>query len=138
MFNQEYDRRFYEISNKFEDLENNTKEKHNKEIEDKTNEFEEMFVKCPQKAAPEILNLSKILETLVKKKEYSKAHQIQLQIIDITNNNSQNWIAEKEKKLRKELEKMKARHDNELKNLHLRMNQAYNEFKKKRAIEFDK
>lgn len=114
------------------------KEKHNEEVEQKTNEFEQMFVSCPQKAAPEILNLSKILETLVKKKEYVKAHQIQLKIIDVSNRNSQNWIMEKEKKLRKELEKTKVRQDNELKNLHLRMNQAYNEFKKKRAIEFDK
>ena len=73
MFNQEYDRRFYEISNKFEELENQMKEHHNKEIEDKTNEFEDMFVNCPQKAAPEILNHSKILETLVRKKEYTKA-----------------------------------------------------------------
>jgi len=138
MFNQEYDRRFYEVSNKFEELENKMKEHHNQQVEDKTNEFEDMFVNCPQKAAPEILNLSKILETLVKKKEYTRAHQIQLKIIEITNNNSQNWISEKEKKLRKELEKMRVRQDNELNNLHLRMNQAYNEFKKKRAIEFDK
>jgi hypothetical protein len=45
---------------------------------------------------------------------------------------------EKEKKIRKEAEKLKTKHDNETNAYNLKTQGAYNEFKKNRALEFDK
>lgn len=45
---------------------------------------------------------------------------------------------EKERKIRKEAEKLKTKQDNEMNAFNLKTQAAYNEFKKNRAIEFDK
>ncbi len=45
---------------------------------------------------------------------------------------------EREKKIKRELDKLKIKHDNENNNFNLKLNQTYTEFKKKRALELEK
>ena len=69
---------------------------------------------------------------------YTKAHQIQVQIAELTNTDNSKFLDEKERKIRKEAEKLKTKQDNEMNAFNLKTQAAYNEFKKNRAIEFDK
>lgn len=47
-------------------------------------------------------------------------------------------MEEREKKIRNEAERLKTKHDNEMNAYNLKTQSAYNQFKKNRAIEFDK
>lgn len=69
---------------------------------------------------------------------YTKAHQIQVQIAELTNTDNSKFLDEKERKIRKEAEKLKTKQDNEMNAFNLKTQAAYNEFKKNRAIEFDR
>lgn len=48
------------------------------------------------------------------------------------------FFEEKERKLKKEVEKVKARHDTETLSFQLKMTASINEFKKSRSIEYDR
>jgi hypothetical protein len=48
------------------------------------------------------------------------------------------FLDEKERKIRKEADKIKIKQENEMNAFNLKIQAAYNEFKKNRAIEFDK
>lgn len=55
----------------------------------------------------------------------------------MTNDENGKYIEEKERKLRKEVEKIKLKQDNETNAFNMKMNSTYGEFKKNRATEFD-
>lgn len=61
-----------------------------------------------------------------------------MQIAELTNTDNSKFLDEKERKIRKEAEKLKTKQDNEMNAFNLKTQAAYNEFKKNRAIEFDK
>jgi len=61
-----------------------------------------------------------------------------VQIAELTNTDNSKFLDEKERKIRKEAEKLKTKQDNEMNAFNLKTQAAYNEFKKNRAIEFDK
>jgi len=45
---------------------------------------------------------------------------------------------DRERKIKKELDKLRIKHDNENNNFNLKLNQTYTEFKKKRALKLEK
>ena len=61
-----------------------------------------------------------------------------MQIAELTNIENIKFLDEKERKIRKEAEKIKTKHDTEMNAFNLKTQAAYNEFKKNRALEFDK
>jgi hypothetical protein len=67
-----------------------------------------------------------------------KAHQLQMKIAESTNIDNNKYIEDKEKKMKKEIDKLKTKQDNETYNLNLKMNKEFNEFNKERASAFDK
>jgi len=68
--------------------------------------FEEKYPKEP-KPPNEILNLQKTLEQAVKLKDYPKAHQIQMQILDLNKVDLDKYNRTKMEKLNKEVMKLK-------------------------------
>lgn len=68
-FNEEQDRRFSDLNEKYEEDQKNMMDSHESELAVKTEEFNREFPVEP-KYSTEYLNLTKILEGLVKKKEY--------------------------------------------------------------------
>lgn len=67
-----------------------------------------------------------------------KAHQLQVKVAELTQVDQDRYYQEKEMKLKKEVEKVKMKHDNEINAMNLKVNAAFGEFKKNRAVEFDK
>ncbi len=67
-FNERWDQEFYEMSNKFNEQEQKMRETHEKELQEKLEEFERIYPQAP-KPSVEILNLNKVLEQAVKQKE---------------------------------------------------------------------
>ena len=69
---------------------------------------------------------------------YTKAHSIQVHIAELTHAETAKFLDEKERKIRKEAEKIKVKQENEMNSFNLKITSSYNEFKKNRALEFDK
>jgi len=69
---------------------------------------------------------------------YIKAHDIQSKINELTNMEGVKHIDDRERKIKKELDKLKIKHENENNSFNLKLNQIYTEFKKKRALELEK
>ena len=67
-FNRDWDSKFFELNNKYEQIGNDLAIAHQDEKEKKEKDFEENYPAEP-KSNPESLNLQKILEQVVKRKE---------------------------------------------------------------------
>jgi hypothetical protein len=59
-------------------------------------------------------------------------------ISELSNSDNSKFLEEKERKFKLYAEKIKTKHDNELNAFNIKTQAAYGEFKKNRAIEFDK
>lgn len=69
-YNEEQDKKFLDMDERYQDEQKKMLDRHEKEINEKTEEFNKEFPVLP-KFSTEYLNLNKILEGLVKQKEYS-------------------------------------------------------------------
>jgi len=136
-FNEEMDRKMMELNERYEEDQKSMIEQHDKEINAKTEEFNREYPQQP-KGSTELLNQQKILEGLAKQKDYTKAHQIQLKINEMVKNEQEKWEKHKNEKLKKELDKIRVKQENEMQFFHKKMNLIFNEFKKNRAIETEK
>jgi hypothetical protein len=136
-FNSDWNNNFNQFNLQFVELEEKLNEKQNEEINIKINEIEKRF-SSSIKPSSELLNLEKILNGLIRKKEYIKAHQVQLQINKIKNINPSIIIEEKEKKIENEILKLKQKHSKEFIMLSSKKNQMIKEFTKNREIELDR
>ena len=63
---------------------------------------------------------------------------VQVKIAEISQEENRRFLEEKERKLKKELENIKTKQDMEISSFQLKMSSAYNEFKKNRALDFDR
>lgn len=61
-----------------------------------------------------------------------------MKIAELTQQENQKFLEEKDRKLKKELENIKQKQDMEISAFQLKMSAAYNEFKKARAVDFDR
>jgi hypothetical protein len=136
-FNAEWDSKFADLNERYEALQKQLNEKFQKEQEENIMAFEQKYPKEP-KAPVEILNLQKTLEQAVKMKDYPKAHQIQMQILELNKVDMEKYNRIKLDKLNKEILKLKEKQDLELEVFQNKMNQTFNEFKKSRALETEK
>lgn len=63
---------------------------------------------------------------------------MQVKIAELTQIENKRFLEEKERKLKIELENIKSKQDLEFQAFQLKMSSAYNEFKKARALDFDR
>jgi hypothetical protein len=68
-FNYEYDEIYNELARKHENLQTQLNESHTKEYEERMQEFNQCFPEKNPKHTPEILDLYRKLEGIVKKKQ---------------------------------------------------------------------
>jgi hypothetical protein len=66
-----------------------------------------------------------------------KAHQLQLKIGELSQVDNQKYMEEKEKKMKREIDKLRVKQDNETNNLNSKIQKEHNEFTKLRSQEFD-
>lgn len=67
-FNEKWDAQFYEMNGKFTDQEKKLRDEHDSILQQQIEDFNKEFPQ--QKPSVEILNLNKVLDNLVKQKEY--------------------------------------------------------------------
>ena len=133
-FNKEQDKKFYELNEKFQEMQNKLEEQHNSQLKDLQQKYEEKYSNYIIKPSPELINLNKKLELYVQKKDYQNAHQTQIEIADLTKKEKEKFEKEKYKTIQKEIENLQKKHLNETKGLELKIQSAYNSFKKNRAL----
>ncbi len=132
------DKDFYKITKYYDDQEPQLREQQQNEIHEKINLINYDFTKLAPKPSNELFKVQKSLDLLVKQKEYIKAHDLQIRMNELMKIDEVRYEEEKERKIKKELDKLKMKHDNEHNNFQLKLNQTYTEFKKKRALELEK
>ena len=133
-FNKEQDKKFFELNEKFEEMQNKLEEEHNSQLRELQQKFEEKYKNYIVKPSSELINLNKKLELYVKKKDYQNAHQTQIEIANLTKKEKEKFEAEKLKLIEKEIENLQKRQFNESKGLELKIQSSYNDFKKDRAL----
>ena len=133
-FNKVQDKKFYELNEKFQEMQNKLEEQHNSQLKDLQQKYEEKYSNYTIKPSPELINLNKKLELYVQKKDYQNAHQTQIEIADLTKKEKEKFEKEKYKTIQKEIENLQKKHLNETKGLELKIQSAYNSFKKNRAL----
>jgi len=57
---------------------------------------------------------------------------------ELMNVDTGKYQEDRERKIKKELDKLRIKHDNENNNFNLKLNQTYKKLKKKRALELEK
>ena len=90
------------------------------------------------KPSSEAINLNCILENLKKQKEFSKAHDVQMKLTEVVKLDQERIKNENQKKIQAEIAKINSKHENELNAFKLKMKLSFDEYKKNRAIEYDK
>lgn len=136
-FNKEWDINLNELNNRFLDYEEKLNQQQQFDLNNKIEEFEKKYHPVI-KPTSEILNLQKILDGLIRQKEYIKAHQIQLQIDKLSNIDNKAYIQEKERKLIVIIDKLKIKHSQEFDVLAFKRDLAERELNKNRKIQYDK
>ena len=69
---------------------------------------------------------------------FGGAHKIQIRIGELTLIENKKFLEEKEKKLKKEIQKIKTKHNNEIYSFQMKMTSAVNEFKKSHSVEYER
>ena len=133
-FNKEMDKKFYELNEKFQDMQSKLEEEHNNQLKELQQKFEEKYNGYTVKPSPELINLNRKLELYVQKKDYQNAHQTQIDIANLTKKEKEKFEKEKFKNIKKEIENLQKRQQNETKVLDQKIQSSYNSFKKQRAL----
>ena len=94
-FNKEMDKKFYELNEKFQDMQSKLEEEHNNQLKELQQKFEEKYNGYTVKPSPELINLNKKLELYVQKKDYQNAHQTQIDIANLTKKEKEKFEKEK-------------------------------------------
>ena len=134
-FNMEMDHQFYELSKKFQEEQAKLEQKHEEELQTLEKNFEEKNNII--KPTSELINLNKKLELYVKKKDYINAHQIQIEIANLSQKEKEKCNQENQTRFEKEVENFKKRQENETKALEQKIQTNYNNFKKERALKVE-
>ena len=133
-FNKEQDKKFYELNEKFLEMQKKLEEEHNSQLIDLQQKYEEKYSNYTIKPSTELINLNKKLELYVQRKDYKNAHQTQIDIANLTKKEKEKFEREKFKTIQKEIENLQKRQLNETKGLEQKIQSIYNDFKKNRAL----
>jgi hypothetical protein len=133
-FNKDMDKKFYELNEKFQEMQTKLEEEHNSQLKDLQQKFEEKYNNYIIKPSAELIDLNKKLELYVQRKDYKNAHQTQIDIANLTKKEKEKFEKEKFRTIQKEIENLQKRQLNETKGLELKIQSTYNSFKKNRAL----
>lgn len=137
-FNEKQDEEYFKLRDKFEAMETSIREKQLKEYDSKKLEVETELNNSVAKPSCEAIQLNSILENLIKMKEFTSAHDVQIQLTNVVKNDHEKLKVENEKKLQLELEKIVSKHEIELNAFKLKMKSSFDEYKKNRALAYEK
>ncbi len=137
-FNEKQDEEYFKLRDKFEAMETSIREKQLKEYDSKKLELETELNNSVAKPSCEAIQLNSILENLIKMKEFTSAHDVQIQLTNVVKNDHERLKVENEKKLQLELEKIVSKHEIELNAFKLKMKSSFDEYKKNRALAYEK
>ena len=137
-FNSIMDNHFKQLNEKFEHLQNELYQKHQKEIETFTTKFEAETQTTTPKPSKELIVLNRQMELYAKQKDYQNAHNVQVKILNKSKKEKEAFLKNRQIKLKKEIENLKQMQLLEVNALNLKLETQYNEFKKTRALELEK
>jgi hypothetical protein len=112
-------------------------------IKKQSNEFEttkkslEDSIPIIPKHSPEILNLKRIQDTLVRNKEYKEAHFVQQQIIELEEKSKLSWGLDRESKIQQSLNFLLKKQENEISSFKQKVLAGAEELKKMKVIEHE-
>ena len=119
-------------------METSIREKQLKEYDAKKMEIENEINNAVAKPSCEAIQLNAILENLIKMKEFTQAHDVQIQLTNVVKNDHEKLKLENEKRIPLELEKVSNKHEIELNAFKLKMKSSFDEYKKNRALSYEK
>ena len=105
-FNREMDKQFYDLNEHFQELQNNLDKLHKEQLIELQKKLEEKYNGITIKPSPELINLNKKLELYVQRKDYQNAHQMQIDIANLTKKEREKFEKEKYKNFQKEIENL--------------------------------
>ena len=106
------------------------------EYEGTRSDLEESLAVIP-KHSPEMLNLKRIQDTLVRNKGYKEAHLVQQQMIDLEDKLRGTWGVDRDAKIVQSLAVLAKKQDNEVGSLKQKLLAGAEDLKKLRAVEFE-
>ena len=124
----------YDLNGHFQELQNNLDKLHKEQLIELQKKLEEKYNGITIKPSPELINLNKKLELYVQRKDYQNAHQMQIDIANLTKKEREKFEKEKYKNFQKEIENLEKKQQNESKGLEQKIQSSYNNFKKRRAL----
>ena len=133
-FNSDMDKKFYQLNEKFQEMQKKLEEEHNSQLKALQQKYEQKYSNYIVKPSPELIELNKKLELYVEKKDYKNAHQTQIDIANLTKKEKEKFEKEKYRTIEKEIENLQKKQLNETKGLELKIQSTYNSFKKNRAL----
>jgi hypothetical protein len=89
------------------------------------------------KHSPELLNLKRIQDTLVRNKEYKEAHFVQQQMIELEEKLKVTWGVDRENKIMQGLAVLTKKQENEVSSFKQKLLAGAEELKKMRAVEYE-
>ena len=107
---------------------------HKEQLIELQKKLEEKYNGITIKPSPELINLNKKLELYVQRKDYRNAHEMQIDIANLTKKEREKFEKEKYKNFQKEIENLEKKQQNESKGLEQKIQSSYNNFKKRRAL----
>jgi hypothetical protein len=111
-------------------------QKQSNEFETTKKQLEESIPVIP-KHSPELLNLRRIQDTLVKNKEYKEAHLVQQQMIDLEERLKSTWGLERDSKIQQNLTALTKRQENEINSFKQKILAGAEELKKMKVTELE-
>ena len=118
------------------DAEDQLIQKQTTEYESTKQALEESIPLIP-KHSPELLNLKRIQDTLVRTKEYKEAHFIQQQMIEVEEKLKDTWGVDRENKIVQNLAVLSKKQENEVASFKQKIMAGAEELKKIRAVEYE-
>lgn len=89
------------------------------------------------KHSPELLNLKRIQDTLVRNREYKEAHYVQQQMIELEEKLKQTWGLDRDAKIQQNLAQLAKRQENEMASFKQKILSGAEELKKMRSAEYE-
>lgn len=118
------------------DAEDQLVKRQSNEVETLRKELEESLPVIP-KHSPELLNLKRIQDTLVRNKEYKEAHFVQQQMIELEEKLKQSWGLDRDAKIQQNMTALAKKQENEIGSFKQKVIAGAEELKKMRASEYE-
>jgi len=133
-FNDAWDQKMAEFSEQAQALEQQALERHEDEMRALIIRVDASLPSRP-KDSPDLLNLKRIEQHLIKQNQFIEAHRIQQKIKELENEEQYKWVSRRNNKILSQKLVLDKKQDQELENLRKRINTLQDEQQKARTIE---